>query len=84
MGYRKKFTQNANFKKKRKEGLFMLNGIQIIRIGIAVTVIALVITHTVDATPHDEVTSFFMGMGCSLSIVGAGKRFFEFVRGGQA
>ena len=53
----------------------MLKGIQIIRIGVAVTAISLIITHTV-GLPH-EFTSFLMGMGCSLGLVGAGKRFVE-------
>jgi len=54
----------------------MLKGIQIIRIGLAITVISLGLTHVV-GLPH-ELSSFLMGMGCSLSLVGAGKRFVEF------
>ncbi|MCL2160140.1 MAG: hypothetical protein FWH48_12095 [Oscillospiraceae bacterium] len=53
----------------------MLKGIQIIGIGAAVTAISLIITHTVGFS-HDF-TSFLMGMGCGLSLVGAGKRFVE-------
>jgi hypothetical protein len=53
----------------------MLKGIQIIRIGLLITAVSLILTHTVDF-PH-EFTSFFMGMGCSLALVGAGKRFVE-------
>ncbi|WP_165921081.1 hypothetical protein [Paenibacillus albiflavus] len=53
----------------------MLKGIQIIRLGVIITAISLIITHTV-GLPH-EFTAFFMGLGCSLSLVGAGKRFVE-------
>ena len=53
----------------------MLNGIQIIRIGLLITAISLILTHT--AGFSHEFTSFFMGMGCSLSFVGGGKRFVE-------
>ena len=53
----------------------MLKGIQIIRIGLLITAVSLILTHTA-GFPH-EFTSFFMGMGCSLSLVGAGKRFVE-------
>ena len=53
----------------------MLKGIQIIRIGLLITAISLILTHTVGFS--HEFTSFFMGMGCSLSLVGSGKRFVE-------
>ena len=54
----------------------MLNGIQIIRIGAAVNAIALIMNHIAVGAPH-YLTSFLMGMGCSLCLVGAGKRFLE-------
>ena len=53
----------------------MLKGIQIIRIGLIITAITLILTHTVGVS--HEITSFFMGLGCSLSLVGAGKRLSE-------
>jgi hypothetical protein len=53
----------------------MFKGIQIIRIGVGVLAVALVISHTVSLS--HEIIAFFMGMGCSLSLVGAGKRFVE-------
>ena len=56
-------------------GVFMLKGIHLIRIGVSVAAISLIITHTVGFS--HELTSFLMGMGCSISLVGAGKRFVE-------
>lgn len=53
----------------------MLKGIQILRIGIAVTSITLGIAHAFDIS--HGISAFFMGLGCSLTIVGAGKRFVE-------
>jgi len=53
----------------------MFKGIKIIRLGLAITVISLVLTHAVGFS--HEFTSFLMGMGCGLSLVGAGKRFVE-------
>ena len=53
----------------------MLRGIQILRIGIAVTSITLGIAHAFDIS--HGISAFFMGLGCSLTIVGAGKRFVE-------
>ena len=53
----------------------MLKSVQIVRIGVAVTAISLIMAH-VAGFPH-ELTSFWMGMGCSLSIIGEGKRFAE-------
>ena len=53
----------------------MLKGIRISMIGVAIMAISLIITHSV-GLPH-EISSFLMGMGCSISIVGAGKRFVE-------
>ena len=55
----------------------MLKSIQIIRVGIVITAVSLLITHTVGLS--HGVTAFFMGMGCSLSLVGAGKRFIEMI-----
>ena len=49
-------------------------GIQILRFGVIVTVIALIMTHIITVIPHDA-TSFIMGMGCGLTFTGAGKRF---------
>ena len=53
----------------------MLKGIQIIWLGLAIGAISLILTHTVGIA--HEFSSFFLGMGFSLSLVGAGKRFFE-------
>ena len=53
----------------------MLKGFQIIRLGLLITAFSLVITPTIGFSP--EFTSFVMGMGYSLSLVGAGKRFIE-------
>ena len=53
----------------------MLKSIQIIRIGVGVLAVSLIVSHAIGLS--HELTSFFMGMGCSLSLVGAGKRFAE-------
>ena len=53
----------------------MLKDIQIIRVAAAITTITLLITQTVGLS-HD-IAAFLMGMGCGLSLVGAGKRFVE-------
>ena len=53
----------------------MLKGIQIMRIGLLVTALALLVTHTTEVS--HGLTAFSMGMGCSLSLVGAGKRARE-------
>ena len=53
----------------------MFKGIQIIRVGVGVLATALVLSHSI-GFPH-EFSAFFMGFGCSFSLVGAGKRFFE-------
>ena len=52
----------------------MLKSIHIIRIGITGIAVALVMTHVFTGISH-EVTSFIMGMGCGLSLTGAGKSF---------
>ena len=53
----------------------MLSGMQIIRTGVVITVITLLLVHSVGLL--HEISSFLMGMGCSLSLVGAGRRFME-------
>ena len=53
----------------------MQKGIQIIRLAVVITAITLLITHTVGLS-HD-ISAFLMGMGCGLSLVGAGKQFAE-------
>ena len=53
----------------------MVKGILIIRVGIVITAVTLLLTHSI-GLPHG-LSAFFMGMGCSLSLVGAGKRFVE-------
>lgn len=53
----------------------MLKGIQIMRVGLTIFVIALVMNHTIEL--FREFTAFFSGVGCSISIVGAGKQFVE-------
>jgi len=52
----------------------MIKGIQIIMIGLIITAISLIITHIVGLC--HEISSFLLGMGLSLSLVGAGKRFY--------
>ncbi|MCL1789311.1 MAG: hypothetical protein FWG33_03055 [Oscillospiraceae bacterium] len=53
----------------------MLKGLQIIRIGLITFTVSLMITHTVGG--FHELTAFLSGLGVSLSLVGAGKRFIE-------
>ncbi|MCL2049396.1 MAG: hypothetical protein FWG87_11800 [Defluviitaleaceae bacterium] len=55
----------------------MYNGIKLIRLGVGILAVSLITSHAF-GLPH-EATSFLMGMGCSLSIVGAGKRFVEVI-----
>jgi hypothetical protein len=50
-------------------------GIQIIRIGLTITAVSMLITHTIGST--HEFMAFFMGMGCALTLTGAGKRLFD-------
>ena len=52
----------------------MLRGEQIIHIGLVITAATLLASNC--GLAH-EATAFLMGMGCSLSLVGAGKRFAE-------
>ena len=61
--------------KKVRAKRFQLDGIQIIRIGVSVLAISLTLSHILDFS--HGFTEFLMGMGCSLSLVGAGKRFIE-------
>ena len=53
----------------------MLKGVQILRIGVVITAVTLVASHGLGIA--HEFTAFLMGVGCSLSLVGAGKRFIE-------
>ena len=53
----------------------MFMGIQIIRIGLLITAVSLILTHMIGFA--HEFTSFFMGIGCSLALIGAGKRLVE-------
>jgi len=53
----------------------MLKGIQIIGIGLFINGISYLINLT--GFSH-ELSLFFLGMGCSLVLVGAGKRFLKF------
>ena len=53
----------------------MLKGVQILRIGVVITAVSLAASHGLGIA--HELTTFLMGLGCSLSLVGAGKRFVE-------
>ena len=53
----------------------MLKGIQIVRFGVVIITISLILTHAMNFS--HEITSFLMGIGCSLSLVGVGKCFAE-------
>jgi len=58
----------------------MLNGVQIIRIGVLVLATALLLSHVVFVPA--AVSEFLSGGGIALMLVGAGKRFAE-VRSAQ-
>ena len=53
----------------------MLKGNQILRIGVIIYAVSLFISHSIGFS--EAFTSFFMGMGCGLGLVGAGKHFIE-------
>ena len=56
----------------------MLKGIQILRIGLLITAITLGIAHIFNIS-HDFL-AFFVGLGCSLTLVGTGKQFAENIK----
>ena len=53
----------------------MLKSNQIIGIGVGFLAISLLVSHSIGLSY--EFTSFLSGLGCSLTLVGAGRRFVE-------
>ena len=58
--------------------IFKIKCIQIIRIGVGILATALILSHVPNFS--HGFTAFFMGMGCGLSLVGAGKCFIDLRR----
>ena len=50
-------------------------GTALIRIGLLIFAIALLLARGLNI--DNAITAFLLGLGCALSLVGAGKRFFE-------
>jgi len=53
----------------------MVKGNRIFKIGVAIFSISLLISYSINF--WEPLTSFLNGVGCSLSMVGAGKHFIE-------